>query len=286
MNVQVLPITSADVSRVAHFLHANLNTRISVDLWARTLTPPWKSSAPNHGFMLLAAGLVVGVYLAFYAERSVGGVRHRFCNLAGWCVLPEYRLLSVKLLRALTRQQGYHFTDLSPSGNVVPINERLGFRHLDSTLLAVPNMPWPAFPGRGRVVTSDPRRIEDLLAGEELRLYLDHRGTVAARHVVLADRGGVCYVVFRHDRPKGLPLFASLVHVTDPAVFRRMFRPFTRHLLLRYGIPATLLEPRVAGYHPRAAIRVPTERRRMFRSDTLQPHQIDLLYSELVCVPF
>ncbi|MEU4619710.1 hypothetical protein AB0G04_06995 [Actinoplanes sp. NPDC023801] len=87
-------------------------------------------------------------------------------------------------------------------------NERLGFRYLDSTLLAVPNVPWPALPGRGRVVTSDPRRIEDL------QLYLDHRETAAARHVVLA------------------------------------------------------------------------ERRRMFRSGSLAPHQIDLLYSEPVCVPF
>ncbi|MEU8657029.1 hypothetical protein [Actinoplanes philippinensis] len=285
MNVQVLPITSADVSRVAHFLHAHLNTRLSADLWARAITPPWKSAAPNHGFMLLAAGLVVGVYLAFYTERTVGGTRQRFCNLGGWCVLPRYRLLSVKLLRALLGQEGYHFTDLTPSGSVIPINERLGFRHLESELLAVPHLPL-SLPLPGRVVTSDPRRIEDLLAGDDLQLYLDHREALAARHVVLADRSGMCHVVFRHDRPKNLPLFASLVHVSDRRVFRRMFRAFTGHLLVRHGLPVTLLEPRVAGFRPRGAVRVPTDRRRMFRSDTLQPHQIDLLYSELVCVPF
>ncbi|WP_430787802.1 hypothetical protein [Actinoplanes sp. G11-F43] len=286
MNVQVLPITSADVSRVAHFLHAHLNTRLSVDMWARALTPPWKAAAPNHGFMLIAAGLVVGVYLAFYADRTIGGARHRFCNLAGWCVLPEYRLLSIRLLRALLKQPGYHFTDLSPSGTVIPMNERLGFRHLDSTLVAVPNLPWPARPRGDRTVTADPRRIEDLLSGDDLERYRDHRDALAARHVVLADRGGVCWAVFRHDRPKNLPFFASLVHVSDQAVFRRMFRPFTRHLLLRHGVPATLLEPRVAGFRPPGAITVPTERRRMYRSDTLDPDRIDLLYSELVAVPF
>jgi hypothetical protein len=285
MNVQVLPITSADVSRVAHFLNAHLNTRISVDVWARALTPPWKTAAPNHGFMLLAAGLVVGVYLAFYAERTIGGTRQRFCNLGGWCVLPQYRLHSVKLLRALLRQEGYHFTDLSPSGSVIAMNERLGFRQLDSELVAVPNVPLN-LPLPGRVVTSDPRRIEDLLAGDDLQLYLDHREGAAARHVVLADRDGVCHVVFRHDRPRNLPLFASLVHVSDQEVFRRMFRSFAGHLLTRHRLPATLLEPRVAGFRPRGAIRVPTERRRMFLSDSLEPHQIDLLYSELVCVPF
>lgn len=286
MNVQVLPITSADVSRVAHFLHAHLNTRLSADLWARSINPSWKSAAPNHGYMLLAAGVVVGVYLAFYADRNVGGTRQRFCNLAGWCVLPEYRLFGVRLLRALIKQPGYHFTDLSPSGNVIPMNERLGFRHLDSTLVAVPNLPSPSVPRRGRIVTADPRRIEDLLSGDVLELYRDHRDAPAARHVVLADPGGVCWAVFRHDRPRNLPFFASLVHVSHPVVFRRMFRPFTRHLLLRHGIPATLLEPRVAGFRPRGAITVRTDRRRMFRSDSLAPDQIDLLYSEMVAVPF
>ncbi|HWS36104.1 MAG TPA: hypothetical protein VN408_25635 [Actinoplanes sp.] len=286
MNVQVLPITSADVSRVAHFLHAHLNTRLSPDLWARSITPPWKAAAPNHGYMLLAAGVVVGVYLAFYADRNVDGTRQRFCNLAGWCVLPEYRLLGVKLLRALIKQPGYHFTDLSPSGNVIAMNERLGFRHLDSTLVAVPNLPSPALPRRGRIVTAEPRRIEDLLSGDVLELYRDHRDAPAARHVVLADPGGVCWAVFRRDRPRNLPFFASLVHVSDPAVFRRMFRPFTAHLLLRHRVPATLLEPRVAGFHPKGAIAVRTDRRRMFRSDSLEPDRIDLLYSELVAVPF
>ena len=79
---------------------------------------PWKADAPNHGFMLRDGQRVVGVYLAFYSERVIAGRVERFCNLGAWCVLPEFRFHSVRLLKALLAQDGYHFTDLSPSEKV------------------------------------------------------------------------------------------------------------------------------------------------------------------------
>ncbi|WP_125807958.1 hypothetical protein [Actinoplanes sp. ATCC 53533] len=91
--------------------------------------------------------------------------------------------------------------------------------------------------------------------------------------------------MFRRDRPKNLPLFASLIHVSDPVLFRRLFRPFCAHLLLKHGIPVTLVELRVAGHRPRVSAPVHSPRRKMFRSDKLQPDQIDYLYSELACRP-
>ena len=284
--VRVAPITAADVPTVAEFLHANLNRRLSAEVWARSLTVPWRVDAPNHGFMLVAGdGAVVGAYLAFYADRTIDGERESFCNLAGWCVLPEHRFHSVRLLSALLAQEGYHFTDLSPSGSVVPINQRYGFQLLDTTLAAVPNLPWPSLPGRVRI-SSDPRVIERCLSGPELELYRDHVGAQAARHVVLSRGGETCYVVFRRDRPKNLPLFASIVHVSNPALFRRAFRPFARHLLLRHGLPATLVEPRLAGPRPWPAVNLGSPRHKMFRSRRLRSEHIDYLYSELVCVPF
>ena len=80
------------------------------------------------------------------------------------------------------------------------------------------------------------------------------------------------------------PIFASVLYVSNPALFRRMARSFSRHLLLRHGIPLTLVEPRVAGHRPRPSIMLRAPRRKMFKSGQLAPHQIDHLYSELVCV--
>ncbi|RSM59905.1 hypothetical protein DMB66_26115 [Actinoplanes sp. ATCC 53533] len=288
MVVRVAPITAADVPSVAEFLHGNLNSRLSAATWARSLRPPWPVQAPNHGFMLVddaKDAAVVGAYLAFYADRMIDGEQRALCNLGGWSVLPEYRFHSVRLLKALLAQDGYDFTDLSPSGTVVPINTRLHFEFLDTTLALVPNLPWPSLPGRCRV-SADPGVIERTLTGADLRHYRDHVDAAAARHVVIRYGGRWCYVVFRRDRPKNLPLFASIVYASDPAVLRRGFRQLSRHLLLRQGLPATLVELRVADHRPAPSILLGSPRRKMFRSAHLKPEQIDYLYSELVCVPF
>lgn len=259
------------------------------------MAPPWDTEQPNLGFMLVSGDSdgdgveIAGVHLAFYSERPAasGNGVERFCNLGAWCVLPERRLHGMRLLKALLAQPGYHFTDLSPSGNVVAINEKLGFEFLDTTTRLVPNLPIPPLPGGGSVV-SDPAEIERALSGGELRRFLDHRDTAAARHLLLKLGDRQSYVIFRKDRRKRLPLFASILHVSDPGVFLGMVSAVSRHLLLRHGAACTLIEDRVlAGSgSPRLSFKLEIPRRKMFRSETLGPERIDYLYSELVCVPW
>lgn len=285
MAVRVEPIGAADVGAAAEFLHANLDSGVPADTWARAAAVPWDVEQPNSGFMLVDGEAVVGVYLAFYSERPIDGRHERFCNLGAWCVAPDYRFHGLRLLKALLAQDGYTFTDLSPSGGVPRLNERLGFNFLDTTTWLLPNLPWPSLPRR-TIVSSDPATIEATLDARQLAIYRDHAGAPAARHVVLRQGDEWCYVVFRKDRRKGLPLFASILHVSDPELFRRFERPLARHLLLGHGALATLVEQRLVRFRPRGSLVVRTPRTKMYRSARLQPAQIDYLYSELVCVPW
>jgi hypothetical protein len=286
MAIRVTAIQDADIRSVAEFLHAELSSAVSAESWAAAMRVPWKVDAPNHGYALvdIATDQVVGAYLAFYSEREIDGRTERFCNLGAWCVRPEHRLSGVRLLRSLLDQEeDYHFTDLSPSGSVPSINTRLGFQFIDTTTALVPNLPWPSWPFGGSV-SADPEVIESTLTGEELELYRDHAATAAARHLVLRSGEEWCYVVFRRDRRKGLPLFASVLHVSNPALFRRMARPLARHLLLRHRLPVSLVELRVAGARPAVSVLLPRPRPKMFRSRHLTEDRIDYMYSELVCV--
>jgi hypothetical protein len=281
--VRVAPITDADARRAAEFLNAQLNPSVSIDRWADAIEVPWEVENSNAGFMLLDDDEVVGVQMAFYSKRIINGRDERFCNLGAWCVLPAYRFHGLRLLKSALSQEGYHFTDLSPSGNVVGINEKLHFRFLDTTTALVPNFPWPTLPGRDRI-SSDPELIERTLTGRDHELYRDHAAAGAARHLVLIRGDEWCYVVFRKDRRKGLPLFASVLYVSNPPLFRTMARALSRHMLIHHRVLATLAEARIVGYRPRPSFRLRSPRRKMFRSSSLTPAQVDDLYSELVCV--
>ena len=113
-------------------------------------TCPGRSSGPTPASCSSTATTVVGAHLAFYSERTIDGRSERFCNLGAWCVLPDHRFHALRLLKALLAQDGYHFTDLSPSGNVVGVNQRSASSSSTRRPRSCPNLPWPSRPGGTR----------------------------------------------------------------------------------------------------------------------------------------
>ena len=90
--------------------------------------------------------------------------------------------------------------------------------------------------------------------------------------------------MWRRDRRKRLPLFASVLYTSHPCVLHSLFPVLARHLFLRHGISAVLAELRVVGLRPRLSIMLNSPRPKMFRSRTIPDSAIDYLYSELTCV--
>lgn len=284
--LSVEPITGADVPAVAEFLHIEIGPEISAADWRRAMIPTWELEQPNYGYQLLEHGHIVGVHLALYSERTIDGQQRRICNLGTWCVTEEHRAAGLRLLRSLLRQKGYTFTDLTPNGNIVALNSRLGFVQLDTTRAMAPNIPWPVLSRNVRVVDA-PNEIDELLHGQDRKIYRDHAEAAAAHHVVLTKGDQSCYVMYRCDygRIKRRATFASILYVGDPELFRSCAPRLYRYLLLRRGIPVTLAETRVTGHRlPRSVV---TEGpKKMYLSDDLDPAQIDDLYSELTCFEF
>lgn len=285
MTVSVRAIRGGDLPAVGEFLHTYLNPRISAQTWATVPIVPWQTSAPNYGFLLEDNNEVVGVYLAFYSNRIINGRDEPFCNLGAWCVRNEYRAHSIRLMKALLAQKGYTLTDLSPSGPVVPLNEKLKFQYLDTATVLIPALPYPAWPSP-ITVTIDPAHIERNLNEVQLQLYRDHAHTAAANHILITKGRETCYVIYRRDRRKNMPVFVSILYVSNPDLFAMAIPQLSRHFLLRHRILAILAELRIIIHRPKLSKLLSTPRPKMFRSSHLGPDQIDYLYSELVCVPW
>lgn len=281
--VRVRPIRRADASAVGRFLHQHLNQRVAAEAWEKVIVPPWDAQAPNHGFQLLNGDEIVGAYLAVYSQRDGNKGRIPVCNLAAFCVLEDFRMHGLRLVRALLAQRDYDFVDLSPSGNVIGLNERLGFRRLDTATRMVANLPHP--PRRDTRVTGDPATLERVLRGQDADVYRDHREAAAARHVLVQMNGRYGYLVFRRDRRRGLPLFASPIYTGgDSAVLKSNWSSVAAHILLEHHLPATLAERRILGFAPGIGVELTHPRPKMIRGSRLDPATIDYLYSEMVLV--
>lgn len=284
---RVLPITEQDLPEVGRFLGRNFPPDTSADSWAdawRTTVNLPGSGAPNHGMLLRSGEEIVGAYPAIYSTRAIDGALERFCNLAVWYVLPEHRTGATRMVKALLAQEGFHFTDFTPIEVVQRLDLRLGFEYLDTETALVPNLPWPTIPRRTRI-SADPTVIDAALTGEVGMLYRDHAGCRWARHLVMISGDDVCYVQWRIQRRKGLPWFASIQYVSNPALFRRRFHALARHFLIQHRAPFSIVELRVADGRIRPSRLLQKPSRRMYRSTTLRPDQVDYLYSEITSAP-
>ncbi len=278
--VELRPIAHEDAVAVSSFLHEQLNTRVAPEAWAALLSPPWGFEGPNRGFQLTAGSTIVGAYVAVYSEREIDGENRRFCNLAAFCVREQYRAHSVRLMRAILAQKGFEFTDFSPSGNVVALNERLGFVAIDTTTQLTLNLPWSL--SRGLKVTNDPAVVAGVLSGRDALIYRDHRLAPAARHVVAISGDEYCYLIFRKDRRKRLPFFTTPLYAGGSRELLQSAWPqLASHFLLRHGAFATLAEKRVLGFVPPRGFTLRAPRAKMFRSSSLSAEEVDYVYSEL-----
>lgn len=280
--IAVRPIRPEDADAIACFLHENLNQAVTAAAWKKVILPPWSGAEPNHGFQLLNGADVVGAYLAVYKDREGLDGPVPVCNLAAFCVLENFRMHGLRLVRALLAQRDYDFIDLSPSGNVVGLNERLGFQRLDTSTRLVLNVP--RLGRRETRVTGDPAALEATLRGRDSEVYRDHRDT-ASRHVLVQQAAKYAYLAFRRDRRKGLPLFASPIFVGgDRELLENSWPWVGSYLLLRHHLPATLAERRILGFTRGIGLELSNPRPKMIRGSRRPPAAIDYLYSELALV--
>lgn len=272
-------VTAETLPAFAAFLHANLSNARSPAAWAEGLSKSWGMRAPNHGFVLMDEGRIVGGIGAYYAERAINGNAQRVCNITSWCVLENYRKQSMRLAMALVGQPGYHFTDFSPTKVVAGVLQFLKFRSLDVTQAVIINLPWPV---TGSQLLTQPHEIEGALRGDALCVYRDHSTFPWLRHLLLGTEGNWCHIIYKHDRYKRLPS-ARVCYLSNADIFERHCHRLSRHFLAR-GLATTRVERRFLATRPWPSGILDEGNIKVYLSSTLIDSDIDYLYSETMAL--
>lgn len=272
------PITTETLPEFCRFLEQNMPAKRSAADWERGLRQQWLADHPNFGFLLRTeAGEVAGGIGAYYAARTILGRPEKFCNITSWCVLDAYRQQSMKLAMTVIRQEGFSFTDFSPTKVVAGTLKFFKFAELDDSEAVVLNLP-----GVGRPALSKPVDIEATLRGIALAAYHDHVRFPWLHHVVVGEPGDWCHIIYKRTKFKHLPA-ASLVHVGNKATLVRHFGQLSTFLLAR-GMVSTLVECRMLAAVPWLAKVRSGFVRKVFLSSTVAAADIDYLYSERVAL--
>lgn len=276
---ELVPLDEGLVDDAAHFLHAHLDRQIAIEDWRRMLRYPWASETRGYGYALLHRGGVVGVLGTYYSERQVHGHAETFCNLHSWCVHPDHRAESLRLLLAPLRHRDHTLTTLTVSRDTVEIMKRFGFSPLDETIVLLVN-PLLAFGARRTTVTTERSAVLAVVDEDHRRVLLDLGPMRSARASLARDGDDWCLCLSSRERRRGIAV-TRIVYVSHPAVFTAWLGAFARSFISEDATTVTTCPPRFLTRRPPLAVTVADPRPQLFRSSRLHAADITCLYSEL-----
>jgi hypothetical protein len=272
-------ITEQTLPEFAVFLAENMPVCRSTQEWIVGLQHNWSELRPNYGFLMRDQGNVVGGIGAFYADRTIRGQKERFCNITSWCVLDSHRKYSMQLAMHIVAQEGYHFTDFSPTKIVAGTLQFFKFKSLDERVAVLPNLP--IIPLSGSLKT-DARQIENNLTGAEMMVWKDHAKFPWLQHLIFGKPDDWCHLIYKRGNFKGMPC-ANVIYISNGESFNRYFNRLSWHFFWQ-GMMTTHIESRSLDILPRLAFIRAGFNPKQFLSPTLEADDIDYLYSETVAL--
>ncbi|ABK45802.1 hypothetical protein Mmc1_3313 [Magnetococcus marinus MC-1] len=276
------PILDADLPAAAHFLHTHMNPNLSTTQWCQAFQHGWLPDRPNHGFMLVDKGEIVGLFMAVYGQRLIRGTLARFCNPNSWVVLPAYRgNYSRLLMRALLEQPDFHFFITTPNPVVTKLFERAHFTTMDARLSLLPCLPGLPLPRQA--ILTDLDAIEASLDAANGAIVRDHRGLPWLKWVVVGPPQQACLVLYKTRIFKKLPS-ARILYLSNTTHFLAQRWVLGRYLLLRHGMATMQVDTRFFPTPPPLSYTLIDRQPKLYSSPTLEGADFGYIYSESVAL--
>jgi len=283
MSTQVRLALEHDIDPVCALLHEKMNSRIPVDRWRNLMSYQWLDDKPDFGRVVESDGQVLGFCGMVYADRKIGneqqGYRHeRIVSMSSWYLDKTLRGqgLGRDMLLSAIDDRSLTYATLTNSRKPLGIVEALGFRVLESH-----RYEWrktgtvdPAV-----VVIDDSQSIRSHLEVNQLKI-LDDMASLPLVPMLLmhADRQALLFFSIK-TKGENVTWFDAM-HISDPELFAQCAQALAN--LLLPDAPAVLaVDSRFFQVPPKGALAVPLPVGRYFISQSVEPCELDNLYSEL-----
>ena len=188
---------------------------------------------PRYGYLLEAAGAVVGVLLLLYTDKTPGAEPTLSCNVASWYVDPQFRNQASLLSAIALKHKHVTYVNITPAPPTWPILEAQGYkRYCNGLFLAAP----AAARGSGSIVVVDQDTPKpDDLSASDFALLQRHAG-YGCFSLICRTAGGTMPFVFSPFRIRrgriALPTM-QLIYCRRIDDFVACAGPVGRFLLMR-----------------------------------------------------
>lgn len=226
------------------------------------------------GYLMNVGGADVGVLLTFANTRTEP---QPIVNLSSWYIDAKHRWLAPRMLQKLTGCSKTLYTDLTPTPQLRPIIERLGFRaRSDGAIFHLLPWTWLTQPRNADVIALEAIRSSDI--PETTLSMMQEHAELGCIAFALWDGTALHPLVFVPMRRRGIP-FARLAYAQHKSAVANHLGPLARHLLAR-GLPLLMIDGFDSERPPHCAFtrKAPP----IYVKGDMAPDAVDFTYSELV----
>jgi hypothetical protein len=228
---------------------------------------------------------IVGFVAYILSRKLINGKWEKFCNLSSWVVKPEYRSSGIDLLYPMLDLKDHTITSFTPNAAGYKIETKLfKFKFLDGYEVIMPALPRfsALLAKKFKIITrhkNPDERLLQLLSDHERKIFQNHV-KFDCHHVVITTGQGNLYLILNKTYKRHLP-FAKVYYINNPELFLHHLED------IRFRVPLALktvgivvdsrfLQDRAIPFKKTKNFFMPM----VYRSDHLQPHEVDYLYSE------
>ena len=272
-----------DIDAICSLLHEKMNSRIPVSRWRNLMTYQWLDDKPDFGRVVESSGRVLGFCGMVYADRLMGdtdrGLRtERIVSMSSWYLDKSLRGkgFGKEMLASAIEDRSLTYATLTNSRKPLGIVEGLGFRVLEDHRYL-----WRKSATADAVVSivDDPIELRACVEPHQVQLLNDMQGLPLVP-MALQYRDQQALMFFSIKQKSADITWFDLMYVSDPELFKLGAQALANQLLP--DKPAVLAADGRFFRLPPAGIeaeRLPVAR--YFISETVAPHELDNLYSEL-----
>lgn len=261
------------------FLHDD-DPQSSEQDWRHVINYAWPKEFDHEGYALLDGDSVVGMMAMVFSERSIAGKTRKFCNLHTWWVREDHRGRSLALMRPVLKLKGYTITHFTPCDIVRAVTTKMGFQPLSSQLKILLPLGTKTNADLHPELTFEESEILSELDEADAKILSDHM-PYRCGHCLIRQGNEKCYILYAHVTRHRFP-YCHLHYVSNPEFFVRHQALVRNSLLRRHRARFNAVDGRLfQGQRLHRSFDFWAPSHAMFKSEELQPKQIDNLYSDV-----
>ncbi len=281
MKAFVRAANEADIDGICTLLHSKMNSKIPVERWRKLMTYQWLDEKPDYGRIVEADGQVLGFCGMVYSDRLVGSAEvgrrtERMVSMSSWYLDRSLRGMGLgrDMLASSIADPMMTYATLTNSPKPLAIQDSVGLKVLEDHRYL-----WQKKSSPSLDLVTDALTIHDLVPTHE-QVILDDMSSQPLTPYLLRADGYENLLFFSIKRKAEHITWYDLMYASD-------FKHFSVHAqrladaLLPQSPSVLAADGRFVTNPTSDATHESLPVPRYFRSERVEPHEVDHLYSEL-----